>query len=386
MSLLVVPFLATALVGCSDDDDEVGGTSGAGGSSAAGGSNASAGTSANGGSVAVGGSSALGGSIAAAGSTAMAGTGGATPPALGDIVSGGYISNEKVDWAIPLVADGAATPIVVSATDYQGVVRVAGDLQSDIERVTKIKPVLVQDKIPDNTKTVVIVGTLGKSPLVDGLIAAGKLDPSPIKGKWETHLIQPVENPAPGVDRALVIVGSDKRGTIFGVYDMSRNIGVSPWYWWNDVPAKQATNLYVKHGRFSLGTPVVKYRGFFINDEEPQTGNWAKNLFPATPGTPAAQAPGAARTATPVGKTNPTSLGHEYYEKLYEVLLRLRANYLWSAEWGKSLWIDDPQSAPLADAYGVVLGSPHDAPMQTSTHEWGWFAQNYGLDTANNFK
>lgn len=388
-SLLVVPCLATAVTACSDDDEEVHGTGGSGGSTAAGGSHATPTGTAKGGSSGLGGSLATGGVIAAAGSNATggsiaaAGSGGATPPALGDIVSGGYVLHEKADWAIPLVAEGAATPIVVNASDFPGVVRVASDLQSDIERVTKVRPLLVQDSVPANAKTVVIVGTLGKSALVDGLVAAGKLDATPIKGKWETHLIQPVENPAPGVDRALVIVGSDRRGTVFGVYDVSRSIGVSPWYWWNDVPAKQASNLYVKHGRFSLGTPAVKYRGFFINDEEPQTGTWAKNLFPATPGTPAAQAPGAQRTAAPVGKTNPTSLGHEYYAKLYEVLLRLRANYLWPAGWGKSLWVDDPQSAPLAETYGVVLGSPHDAPMQTSTHEWEWFAKNYGLDPAS---
>lgn len=403
-SLLVIPFLATTLTGCSDDDEKLRNTGGAGGVTAAGGSHTTSGASANagsgtlssavatGGSNAVAGSSATGGGNAVAGSSATggantatdtgaaAGAGGVSPPALGAVASGGYILNQQADWSIPLVADGVATPIVVNASDFPGVVRVASDLQSDIERVTKVKPVLTQDSIPANVKTVVIIGTLGKSPLVDGLVSAGKLDATPIRGKWETHLIQPVESPAPGVDRALVIVGSDKRGTIFGVYDVSRNIGVSPWYWWNDVPAQQASTLYVKHGRFSQGTPAVRYRGFFINDEEPQTGTWAKNLFPATPGTPPAQAPGAQRTASPVGKTNPTSLGHEYYEKLYEVLLRLRANYLWPAGWGKSLWIDDPQSAPLADAYGVVLGSPHDAPMQTSTHEWEWFARNYGLD------
>ena len=100
-----------------------------------------------------------------------------------------------------------------------------------------------------------------------------------IAGKWETSLEQVVSHPMPGVDSALVIAGSDQRGTIYGVYDVSRGIGVSPWYWWDDVPARHHDALYVLPGRHSQGTPAVKYRGFFINDENPQTGTWAPTMF-----------------------------------------------------------------------------------------------------------
>ena len=303
------------------------------------------------------------------------------PPPLPEISSEPYVSRQPTDWSLALVADGRAAPIVVSANDFAGVVRVAGDLQADVGRVTGVTPALLEDAIPAGTRTAVIVGTIGKSALIDGLISAGKLDVSAIRGKWETFLIQPVEQPASGVDRALVIAGSDKRGTIYGAYDLSKNIGVSPWYWWNDVAPTHQSALYAKYGRFSQGTPAVKYRGFFINDERPQTDTWAYNTFGPASGTPGDQAPGAAqakaRGATPVGHANKNALTHAYYEKMYEVLLRLRGNYLWPAEWGESLWIDDPASAGLADLYGVVLGTPHDAPMQSATNDFSWFATNY---------
>lgn len=303
------------------------------------------------------------------------------PPKLAEISSENYILKEKGDWSVALVDRGTATPLVVSSTDYPAVLRVATDLQSDIARVTDVEPELARDVVPVRAKTAVVIGTLGRSPLIDGLVAAGRLDVSAIQGKWETYLIQPVEKPTRGVERAIVIVGSDKRGSVYGVYDVSKRIGVSPWYWWNDVPVAHRDSIFVKYGRFGQRSPAIKYRGFFINDEEPQTGNWAKTTFSPTPGTSADAAPGAAhakaRGDTPRGQVNPNSLGRDYYAKIYEVLLRLGGNYLWPAGWGKSLWVDDPESAPLADSYGVVLGSPHDAPMQTSTHEFSWFAVNY---------
>ncbi|NUR87716.1 MAG: glycosyl hydrolase, partial [Nonomuraea sp.] len=148
----------------------------------------------------------------------------------------------------PLVAAGRAAPIVVSGKDHEGVVRVAGDLQADVERVTGVRPVVATDEVP-RQPDVVLVGTIGKSPLIDGLISAGKLDVSGIAGKWETSLEQVVQNPLPGVRRAFVIAGSDQRGTIYGAYDVSKQIGVSPWYWWDDVPARHRDALYVLPGR-----------------------------------------------------------------------------------------------------------------------------------------
>lgn len=373
-----------------------GGASSANGGSTVSSSSATGASSTTGGgspiATAIGGMSTTGGGPAGAGgTTSTSAVGGTTAGGNGTSPSGqNYIATQPASGSFALVANGVAAPLVVNSMDYPGVVRVVTDLQADIQRVTQQKPDIANDTVPSGAKLAVLVGTVGNSPLIDGLVNAGKLDVSDLKAgasaKWETSLVTVVDNPGNGLDQALVIAGSDKRGTIYGAYDVSKQIGVSPWYWWNDVPAKTADALYVLAGPHTQGTPAVKYRGFFINDEEPQTGSWASRTFPATPGTPAANVPGASRTSSPKAQKNSNSLGHQYYEKVYELLLRLRGNYLWPAEWGKSLWIDDPQSASLADTYGVVLGTPHDAPMQAATNEWGWFSSNYGpADSSKGF-
>jgi hypothetical protein len=212
--------------------------------------------------------------LALAASAVAAPAAGATSPTD----SGSYISFAPSPGAFPLVAGGKAAPIVVSAGDHPGVVRVVGDLQADVQRVTGVKPDVATDDVPAQSD-VVIVGTIGESPLINGLVSAGKLDVSAIAGKWETSLEQVVADPMPGVRRAFVIAGSDQRGTIFGAYDVSKGIGVSPWYWWDDVPAAHQTALYVEPGAHTQGTPRVKYRGFFINDENPALGRWAPATF-----------------------------------------------------------------------------------------------------------
>jgi hypothetical protein len=241
---------------------------------------------------------------------------------------------------------------VVSSADHEGVVRVAGDLRDDIERVTGVRPVLLQDGVP-RQREVAIVGTIGRSPLIDGLIAAGKLDVRGVQGKWETSLQTVVEHPMPGVDRAFVIAGSDQRGTIFGAYDVSRGIGVSPWYWWDDVAPRHRDALYVRRGRHTQGTPAVKYRGIFINDENPALGTWAPAFF--GPG----KAPGFE------GGFNAA-----FYAKVFEVMLRLKANYLWPAVWGRAFAEDDPLNHATAKAYGIVMGTSHEAPMMRGIEEW----------------
>ena len=128
-------------------------------------------------------------------------------------------------------------------------------------------------------KFAVIIGTLGKSPLIDGLVKSGKLNADAISGKWESFIITTVANPLPGVDQALVIAGSDKRGTIYGIYEISEQIGVSPWYWWADVPSKHHENLFIKAGTYIQGPPVVKYRGIFINERPRVFGGWATAEF-----------------------------------------------------------------------------------------------------------
>src|SRR5690606_14449766 len=191
---------------------------------------------------------------------------------------GTYIVNVPGPGRFPLVADGEAATLVVSEADHPGVKRAVGDLQADIKRVTDVEPEIVKDRVP-TCRDVVIIGTIGKSPLIDKLVRDRKLDVKGIEGKWETSLEQVVPNPMPGVSRAFVIAGSDQRGTIYGIYDVSKEIGVSPWYWWDDVPARHQDALYVLPGRHTQGTPKVKYRGFFINDENPNLGTWAPQYF-----------------------------------------------------------------------------------------------------------
>ncbi len=221
--------------------------------------------------------------------------------------------------------------------------RAARDLQADIFHVSSCNA-LLNDDGNSLSGDVVFIGTIGKSTMIDRLIRERKIDVSAIEGKWESTLIQVVAHPLPGVARALVIAGSDKRGTIYGIYDLSEQIGVSPWYWWADVPVEHKDALYVKAGRWVQGEPAVKYRGIFLNDEAPALSGWAKEKF--------------------------GGLNHQFYEKVFELLLRLKANFLWPAMWDNAFNEDDPLDPKLADEYGIVMGTSHHEPMLRAQQEW----------------
>jgi hypothetical protein len=244
--------------------------------------------------------------------------------------------------SFPLATPGKTAPICVSAADWPGVLRAAHDLQADVQRVTKTTPQFSTSKPAG--KEVVLIGTLGKSPLIDALVQQKKLNVSAVAGKWEVFVRQVVENPMPGVARALVIAGSDKRGTIYGIYDLSQQIGVSPWHWWADVPVKPQTTLLIPAGRHTLGEPKVKYRGIFINDEAPALSGWSKEKF---------------------GGVN-----SKMYTHMFELILRLRGNYLWPAMWGNMFNVDDPLNPELADMYGIVMGTSHHEPLTRAHEEW----------------
>jgi len=242
-----------------------------------------------------------------------------------------------------LVTRGAAATLYVASTDFPGVVRVVGDLQADIARVTNRTPAIAHDAKSMGSNAI-IVGTIGKSKIIDQLISERKIDVTAIAGKWESFFIQVVSNALPGVASALVIAGSDKRGTIYGAYDLSDQMGVSPWYWWADVPVQHHDELFVKPGHFVLGPPAVKYRGIFLNDEAPSLTGWVKEKY---------------------GNYN-----HEFYTKVFELLLRLKANYLWPAMWNNAFNEDDPLNPQLADEYGIVMGTSHHEPMLRAQQEW----------------
>jgi hypothetical protein len=277
-----------------------------------------------------------------------------------------YVVTTPRPGSFPLVANGRAAPIVVSEADYPGVVRVVGDLRDDVERVTGVRPVTTLNDVPAHSEPV-LVGTIGKSPLIDRLAQSGKIDVRGIAGKWETSLQQVVRDPAPGVRQALVIAGSDQRGTIYGAYDVSKRIGVSPWYWWDDVPAKHADELYVLAGRHSQGTPAVKYRGFFINDENPMLDRWARTQFGE------GLAPGF-----------PGGFNAKFFARVFEAMLRLKANYLWPAVWGRAFAEDDPANHATASLYGVIMGTSHEAPMMRGIEEWNRHAVAAVRDPAGN--
>ena len=158
---------------------------------------------------------------------------------------------------------------------------------------------------------------------------------------------------------ALVIAGSDKRGTIYGIYEISRQAGISPWYWWADVPARKSSELYVNPGRYTWGEPSVKYRGIFLNDEHPALTRWVAYKYD--------MAPLSKDPPVPPGVAN---YGREFYARIFELLLRLNANYLWPAMWNNAFNEDDTLNARLADEYGIVMGTSHQEPMIRAQKEW----------------
>jgi len=254
-----------------------------------------------------------------------------------------YVSSLPSSGSFSLVSRGRAAGIFVDANDYPGVARAAHNLQVDIQRVTGLTAELADGSATPHGE-VVLIGTISKSRWIDRLIQRRKLDVNGIASKWESTLVQVVEKPMPGVARALVIAGSDKRGTIFGIYDLSEQIGVSPWYWWADVPVVHKDALYIHAGRYVQSEPAVKYRGIFLNDEAPALTGWVNATY---------------------GGYN-----HKFYEKVFELLLRLKANYLWPAMWGSAFNEDDPENARLADEYGIVMGTSHHEPMLRAQQEW----------------
>jgi hypothetical protein len=229
----------------------------------------------------------------------------------------------------------------VDSSDWPGVIRAVKDLQADINRVTGQMPDISND---ENLlcKNTIVIGTIGKSKLIDSLIKNGNIDVSQIKGKWESFIISVM--PRSGCENYLVIIGSDKRGTIYGIYDLSEQIGVSPWYWWADVPVEHKDNLYIKAGRYVQGPPAVKYRGIFLNDEGFALTPWVREKF---------------------GNYN-----SRFYAKVFELLLRLKANFIWPAMWNNAFADDDPLNVKLADEYGIVMGTSHHEPMNRAHQEW----------------
>ena len=254
-----------------------------------------------------------------------------------------YVESVPSEGSFSIAQDKIAAPVWVDANDHAGVVRAVNDLQADVGRVTGISPVVTHEE-KELRSNAIIVGTIGKSRMIDRLIRERKINASAITGKWESFLIQVLSQPLPGVASGLVIAGSDKRGTIYGLYDLSEQMGVSPWYWWADVPVRHKDALFVRAGRYVQGPPAVRYRGIFLNDEAPSLTGWVKEKY---------------------GTYN-----HQFYTNVFELLLRLKGDLLWPAMWDNSFDTDDRLNPKLADEFGIVMGTSHHEPMMRAWKEW----------------
>ena len=242
--------------------------------------------------------------------------------------------NAQTDW-FPL----SEATICTDAGDYKVMSIAAQMLADDVERVTSARSTIVSatslKKLPQGAT--VVAGTVGHSRIIDELVRQKAIDVSAIKGKWESYIITTVNRPRQG--QLLVIAGSDRRGTAFGLTTLGEAIGVSPWYWWADVTPTKKNALYIEPGTFVLGEPSVQYRGIFINDE--RFGGWAR-----------------------WAELKHGKVGPEAYKRVFELLLRLKANYLWPAMHpGTQAFNDNPENARLADDYAIVMGSSHCEQM-----------------------
>src|SRR6185312_12022011 len=260
----------------------------------------------------------------------------------GNLCAQNFISDKNENADFPIVAS-TATTIYTDKNDDWLIQKAASLFQHDVEIVTGKKPE-VSTELPSRANDVIIIGSIKGSKLIQQLIQTKKIHVDSIKNKWECYQIQIVKNPFKGISQALVIAGSDKRGAAYGVFTISKQIGVSPWYYWADVPAKKKKEVFIKSGIYKSGPPSVKYRGIFLNDEAPALSGWVHEKF---------------------GNFN-----HEFYEKVFELLLRLKGNYLWPAMWGNAFNNDDTLNPVMANKYGIVMGTSHQEPMNQATEEW----------------
>lgn len=280
----------------------------------------------------------------------------------------GYITTSYVEGDVKLVYNNEASDIYVAADESPTVLRCVKDLAADIERVTGKRPT-IKNSPSELSAHAIIVGTLN-STLIEDLVSSGKIDVAEVEGEWETFQIQTVENPVTGADMALVIAGSDRRGAVYGMYDVSENIGVSPWYWFADVTPMTQTNLVAAGGTSHRESPSVKFRAIFINDEDWGIRPWSVNTY--------AKADGG------------TGLGPTTYRRVFELLLRLKANHIWPAMHKNATPFNYyPENRLVADTFGIVMGSTHIEPLLrncTAGTEWateGSGAFNYQTNASN---
>ena len=242
--------------------------------------------------------------------------------------------------------------IYMDANDCRGVSYAANALVKDISKVSGS-----QATITSNRKATILVGTIGHSAAIDQLVKQKRINGNLLKGKREKFIITVVDN-------QLIIAGSDRRGSIYGIYELSQQMGVSPWYDWADVPVEHHDSIFVNRGTYTDGEPAVRYRGIFLNDEAPCLTSWVKNTY-----------------GTGYGD-------HRFYQRVFELVLRLRGNMMWPAMWGWAFYADDAENEKTADEMGVVMSTSHHEPMARNHQEYarnrkGWGPWNYQKNKAN---
>lgn len=251
--------------------------------------------------------------------------------------------------------------IYMDTNDCKGVSYAAHALLKDIKSVSGATATLTSDagflKKNDTARPAILVGTIGHSAAIDQLVKQKRINGNLLKGKREKFIITLI-------DSQLVIAGSDRRGTIYGIYELSQQMGVSPWYDWADVPVEHHDSIFVHKGIYTDGEPAVRYRGIFLNDEAPCLTSWVKNTY-----------------GTGYGD-------HRFYQRVFELVLRLRGNMMWPAMWGWAFYADDPENEKTADEMGVVMSTSHHEPMARNHQEYarnrkGWGPWNYQKNKAN---
>ena len=277
---------------------------------------------------------------------------------LGMSAADQFVSFQKGDL---LINRDNKVEIYMDANDCKGVSYAANALVKDIMKVSGSKAILTSDAgLKDKNaagKPTILVGTIGHSAAIDQLIRQKRINGNLLKGKREKFIITLV-------DGQLVIAGSDRRGTIYGIYELSQQMGVSPWYDWADVPVVHHDSIFVNKGVYTDGEPAVRYRGIFLNDEAPCLTSWVKNTY-----------------GTEYGD-------HRFYQRVFELVLRLRGNMMWPAMWGWAFYADDPENEKTADEMGVVMSTSHHEPMARNHQEYarnrkGWGPWNYQKNKEN---
>ena len=258
-----------------------------------------------------------------------------------------FIGFQEKEGALLLNAGGRIA-LYVDSGDERGVRRAAENVLADLNAVCRATTLIA----PSAADARIVAGTIGRCAALKGLLTKAQL--KSLRGRREQYLITTV-------GQQLVIAGSDRRGTIYGLYELARQAGVSPWTWWADVAVERHDSLFASPGDYSDGEPAVRYRGIFLNDEGPCLMRWVKNTY-----------------GTDYGD-------HRFYARVFELILRLRGNFMWPAMWDWAFYADDPENSRLADEMGIIIGTSHHEPMARSHKEYArnrdkWGPWNYATN------